>query len=356
MALITPFLCRVNLLLCALVWLSACAVQGNASSVPTASPVQAAATTVPTVAVTATSVQQATYTNPVLNQDFPDPDTLKVGDTYYAYATNSGSMNIQAAKSPDLVHWTILPSALPALPKWARSGFTWAPEVTTAANNGYVMYFVARDMASDKQCIGVATSAKPEGPFKSTGEKPLICQLDQGGSIDPSSFADDNGTHYLLWKNDGNCCRKDTWLYLQQISGDGLQLQGTPARLIKQDQGWEGNLVEAPTLWKHNNKYYLFYSANDYAGLPYAVGYATADTIGGPYRKPAKPILPSSIPNHIVGPGGQDIVTAKDGSTWIMYHAWNKSVRYRSLRIDPLVWQGDVPTVQGTNGVPEPMP
>src|SRR3712207_8021969 len=45
------------------------------------------------------------FVNPVIDQDFPDPDVLKVGDTYYAYATNTQIVNIQAAKSQDLVQW-----------------------------------------------------------------------------------------------------------------------------------------------------------------------------------------------------------------------------------------------------------
>src|SRR4051794_13266735 len=60
------------------------------------------------------------FTNPVINRDFPDPDVLKVGDTYYAYSTNAASINIQEAHSTDLVHWTIGHDALPALPKWAE--------------------------------------------------------------------------------------------------------------------------------------------------------------------------------------------------------------------------------------------
>ncbi|MCW5854079.1 MAG: hypothetical protein KIT87_28690, partial [Anaerolineae bacterium] len=37
------------------------------------------------------------FVNPILDLDFPDPDTLKVGDTYYAYATNAGSTNRRAS-------------------------------------------------------------------------------------------------------------------------------------------------------------------------------------------------------------------------------------------------------------------
>jgi beta-xylosidase len=298
------------------------------------------------------------FVNPVFDRDFPDPDVLKAGDTYYGYATNSGTMNIQVATSQDLVHWKPLGSALPALPDWARpvGGLTWAPEVTQY-DSRYVMYFVSRDDKSDKQCIGVATSEKPEGPFKSSATKPLICQPDQGGSIDPAAFADEDGTRYVLWKNDGNCCAKDTWLYIQKVSADGLQLEGQPTRLIKQGQSWEGHLIEAPTLWKHDEKYYLFYSANNYAGPDYAVGYAVADQLLGPYQKAAEPLLKTNGGRGIViGPGGQDVVAAPDGRTWMVYHAWDDHASYRAMYIDELDWEGDRPVVRGPDEVPQPVP
>jgi len=70
----------------------------------------------------------ATFTNPVLDQDFPDPDVLKVGDVYYAYATNGNEVNIQIARSTNLVHWEVLGEALPELPTWAVQSFGWAPD------------------------------------------------------------------------------------------------------------------------------------------------------------------------------------------------------------------------------------
>ena len=63
-------------------------------------------------------------------------------------------------------------------------------------------------------------------------------------------------------------------------------MTGAPAKLIKEDQPWEGNLIEAPTLFRHGSRYYLFYSANAYNTCDYAVGYAVADSVTGPYTKP----------------------------------------------------------------------
>jgi beta-xylosidase len=314
----------------------------------------------PTATVTLAPDQ---FRNPVINMDFPDPDILQVGDTYYAYATNSGSTNIQMARSQDLVHWEYLNTALPALPLWAKpqAGLTWAPDVTTGGGEtNYVMYFTSRDEVSDKQCIGIATADNPEGPFRATGtanEQAFICQSDQGGSIDPASFTDDDGTRYLLWKNDGNCCGIPTRIYIQQLSPDGLTLQEEPTVLIENDLWWEASLVEAPTLWKQDNKYYLFYSANAYNTERYAVGYAVADSILGPYEKHPEPLLETDMRHGgAFGPGGQDIVLDKDGDSWMVYHSWDPTVSYRAMQIDPLDWQEGMPIVLGPKRTPENVP
>jgi len=299
------------------------------------------------------------FANPVFDRNFPDPDVLKVGDSYYAYATESDGMTIQTARSPDLVEWNLVGNALIVLPTWVKPGFNWAPDVSqTADGKTFLMYYTARDAASEKQCIGAATSDKPEGPFNPVGDTPLICQLDQGGSIDPASFVDEDGARYVVWKNDGNCCGMPTNIYIQKTSPDGLTLEGQPTPLIKNDQPWERAVVEAPTLWKHAGKYYLFYSANSYAGVDYAIGYALADNVTGPYSKPSKePLLKSDLKQGAaIGPGGQDIVVDKDGETWLVYHSWDPSATYRRMMIDELEWQGDTPVVKGPDRGPQPKP
>lgn len=331
------------------------------TSGPTVAPTAAAA---PTVAPTSGPTPIPTpgpdeFVNPVINRDFPDPDVLKVGDTYYAYATNAGAAHVQGAKSADLVSWEPVMGVLPAMPRWAAAGFTWAPEVTTWDDGAsFVLYFTARDIASDKQCIGLATSDSPEGPFFSDALEPLICQVDQGGSIDASSFRDDDGTPYLLWKNDGNCCGHKVFIWIQQLTPDGLSLVGEPTSLITNDQLWEGNLVEAPVLWKQDGRYYLFYSANSYAGVDYATGYAVADNVLGPYTKPSdEPLLATDWGvGAALGPGGQDVIVGPDDATWIVYHAWDLTNSFRRMNIEQLAWEDGRPVVQGPDPGPQPRP
>ena len=303
----------------------------------------------PTPAPTLTPVR--TFTNPVIARDFADPDVMRSGDWFYAFATNTGGINVQAARSRDLVAWEALPDALPVLPAWARAGRTWAPDVT-AVGNGFVLYFVAQHAASGRQCIGAATATSPAGPFHAL-PAPLVCPLEAGGAIDPASFVDIDGGRYLIWKNDGNCCAVTTWIYAQPMMPDGLSFAAGPTPLIKADRSWEGGIVEAPIVYRRGGVYHLFYSANGYGGAAYAIGHASGASLGKPFAKDASPVAKSGA--GIVGPGGQDLVALSDGSTWFAYHSWAGGGSYRELDLGPLSWDGDRPVFTPSRA-PQPVP
>jgi predicted NBD/HSP70 family sugar kinase/GH43 family beta-xylosidase len=273
-----------------------------------------------------------TFTNPVLNVDFPDPFVLKVGGTYYAYATNGNGKQVQTATSKDLVHWKLGPDALPKVGPWGFPGSTWAPEVAVHGDT-YVLYYTA---SSGTQCIGRAVAHTPLGPFVDTAKQPLVCQKAQGGSIDP-----DPSGGYLYWKNDGNSIGLTTHIWAQKLSPDGLRLVG-PRRSIEQnDAVWEANVVEGPEMIRHDGRYYLFYSGGHFNEDNYAVGYATCAGPLGPCKDaPENPILQTRCRAH--GPGHN---TFADG--WIVYHAWNPAHTKRVLWIDRLDWKDGKPVVHG---------
>lgn len=267
------------------------------------------------------------YENPVYRLDFPDPFVLRVGDMYYAYATNARGMNIQVIRSHDLVNWERAGErgdALPNLPAWAEksNSFTWAPGVL-ALPDEYVLYYVTRFAQAERQCISYAVSRSPDGPFIDDSERPFICQLEEGGSIDPEPFVDRDGATYLLWKSDGNCCGLPIYLYSQQLSQDGRELVGAPARLITLDQAWEPPLIENPSMVEWEGKYYLIYSANWWESRDYAVGYAVCDTPRGPCVKPQNEPILSSAGRH-VGTGGAAFFRDASDNLWIAYHAWRE--------------------------------
>lgn len=286
--------------------------------------------------------------------DYPDPFLLDDGGSYYAYATNAGNRNVQVSRSQDLHSWQPLPDAMPVLPAWAehRFGLVWAPEVLKLGSR-YLLYYTARDVASGKQCVGVAEAAQPAGPYADPRSAPLVCQVAEGGTIDASPLQAGSEL-YLYFKNDGNCCGMPTSLYAQRLSADGLSVQGDPVRLLTNQAAWEGAVIEAPTMWVHDGRYHLFYSAGNYADTSYAVGYALCDTPLGPCLRAGNgPILksrPETTP-PLVGPGHQGLLQQGD-QTWIAYHGWEVTANgqrgnRRVMFLDKLDWVNGVPVVRG---------
>lgn len=349
------YLCGIGLLL-----LNACLPSLTATEPPEQEPASTA-TESPTLTPEPTELSGPSYTNPVYNSDFPDPHVILVNDTYYAYSTVVSPSNIQVISSKDLVDWEDLGDALPALPKWAliNSGYTWAPGVIQIEDT-FVMYYVARDKETNKQCIGVGVSDTPEGPFTDPNEKAFICQGDLGGSIDAYPFRDGDGKLYLLWKNDGNCCGYEVALWVQELSPDGLTLVGEPIKLIVMDQAWERPLIENPAMVKNGDRYYLFYSGNRWESHEYAVGYAACETVIGPCDKPLnKPWFQFKPP--VMGPGGEAFFNDKEGNLWMAYHAWTGTdVGYpagkRSLHIDLVTFEDGKPVTNGPSSIPQLLP
>jgi beta-xylosidase len=320
----------------------------------------------------AASVPAGDFVNPVIREDFADPFVLRAGGKYYAYATNNGGNHIQLEKSMDLVAWEWLPDALPKLPAWS-SGDTWAPEVAKTSA-GYVLYYTAHDSdlrrpdSNGAQCITLAVSAAPEGPFVDSSKAPLVCQPTLGGSIDATAFVDQDGSRHLIWKNDGNCCGLPTRLFNQPLTADGLKLTGKATDIgVVNDEQWEGAVIEAPTLLFHDGTYFLFYSANGYDSEFYSIGYATSKKLTGPYvDAPENPIVSSawdpSVTSRARGPGHQSIVEDAKGQLWMTFHAWDQeAVGYanggmRTMWIDKLTFDGGKPVVDGPKDAPQPIP
>jgi beta-xylosidase len=109
------------------------------------------------------------------------------------------------ATSRDLSHWAFVTDpasglrrdALPQLGSWAKTGFTWAPEVLPL-NGRYLLYYTASDRRKNAQCVGVAEATDPHGPFVDSRAEPIVCQADFGGSIDADPFRDADGKLYRL--------------------------------------------------------------------------------------------------------------------------------------------------------------
>ena len=270
-------------------------------------------------------------------EDLPDPNVLPVPGGYYIYSTNHGHVNVPVMFSHDLEHFQFLGDAMPVLPRWARRGLTWGPDVTAALGE-YRLYFTARLRRTQYQVIGVATSRSAQGPFTAT-TSPLVRMLELGGAIDPAVHTS-GGTSYLYWKNDGNAAGQHTWLWGAELTPDGLSLASAPVALLSASESWEHNLVEAPQVIEEGGIYHLLYSCADFGNESYAVGHACGEHPLGPFTKTCgAPILSSY--GEVAGPGHSHAFRSENGEWRLAYHGWEAGrcgypQGRRSLHLAPL--------------------
>ena len=306
---------------------------------------------------------------PVFETNFPDPFVLPYGEEFLAFATNpdGAAVNVPMARSDNLRTWSFvraangLHDAMPVLPPWAKEGWTWAPEVLPHGG-GYLLYFTAKERSSELQCIGVARSEDPRGPYVSDAAEPLICQRELGGTIDAHAFRDRDERLYLYYKNDGNHpnFRKPTDIFVQRLTPDGLALTGEAVALLRNDRPWEAHVIESPTMTREGDRYVLFFSANhfgweDHQRLsPYAMGYARcAGPMGPCVDAPANPILSSYDKPEtgcLSGPGHQALFE-NQGRQYIVFHAHaalpgcRDANTGRQMYIAPLDWTEGEPRI-----------
>ncbi len=173
--------------------------------------------------------------------DLGDPAVLTVPSgisgpaRYILFGTNDWPAHVPTATSPDLKTWTPGRRRAPGPARLGRTERERLARVGPAAariDGRWLLYVTLPDRRSGRQCIGVTTSSRPEGPYRDALGKPLVCQVSLGGSIDPS-LAGPPSHRMLLWKSDGNCCGKPAILWSQSLTADGKALAGKPHELLR---------------------------------------------------------------------------------------------------------------------------
>ena len=320
-----------------------------------------------------------TYVNPVLDADFPDPAVIQAPDGhYYAYATQTlrdGQwINVQVARSADLIQWQHLGDALPEKPSWAReTQDIWAPFVLRDGDK-YLMYYSAtHDSCHDPHrghCLAVASSDSPAGPFVDMG-MPLL--LGVGFEyIDPMVFVDPASGKWLLYWGSGF-----QPIRVQELGPDRMSFApgSEPINLIWPNpvKGAFPRLVEAAWVIRHEDFYYLFYSGDNCCGpdAEYGVMVARSERPTGPFvtLEEARGVPHSLMlykSERWLAPGHNSIVTDKAGQTWIVYHAIdvNKPRQRqedeinsrRIMLIDKIQWRHGWPHVGTPSDEPQAAP
>lgn len=251
---------------------------------------------------------------------FADPTIFHYNNTFYLCGTNgfNSDSGFNIAVSSDLLHWEKPLNNKRALSRgesYGTKGF-WAPQIFEHHNKIYMAY-------TANEQIAIAESNNPLGPFTQKTFIQLHAPVKQ---IDPFIFKDDDGKLYLyhVRLQDGN------GIFGASLNDDLSAIDSTTLRecisAVVNPQSWENTesvkwtVTEGPTVLKRGNKYYMFYSANDFRNPDYAVGYAIADHPLGPWKKSDQNPIISLQVTGINGPGHGDIFTDDKGSMYYVFH------------------------------------
>ena len=268
---------------------------------------------------------------------FADPTVYVENGKYYLTGTSEkGLSGFAVLVSVDLKKWYV-PLGGPhkmILEKgggaFGNSGF-WAPQMLKDAGKYYLTY------TADGQ-VSIASSESLTGPYTQRVIRPID---DYEGNIDSFLFKDDNGKYYLYhvrFENDNHIC-------VAEFDLDKGHIKGKISKCLSYSESWEKTLnfnsnpvLEGPSVVKWDGVYYMFYSANHFMNIDYAIGYATADNPLGPWKKHSgNPIIHRSVVGEN-GSGHGDIFKGLDGRYYYVYHVHNsnKTVGPRKTRIVPL--------------------
>jgi hypothetical protein len=231
---------------------------------------------------------------------------------------------------------------------WASKQM-WAPDA--ACRNGvYYLFFPAKDKQGIFR-IGVATSSRPEGPFKARPE-PIAGSF----SIDPCSFIDDDGQGYLyfggIWG--GQLQRWQTGKYDPngQEPADGAPAIGPrvarlnqeltafaspPQELVITDAAGEPlragdherRFFEASWMHKYQGTYYFSYSTGD----THYLAYATSKSPTGPFTYRGRILEP------VLGWTTHHSIVEFKGQWYLFYHDSSLSngvTHLRCVKVAPL--------------------
>ncbi len=258
-----------------------------------------------------------------------DPTVFCDNGTYYLYGTSPVSDNgFWVYTSTDLQHWSGPAGAVDGYAlrgnTYGTQGF-WAPQVFKK-DGRYAMAYTANEQ------IAIAWADSPLGPF--VQDEPAMIPANTK-EIDPFVFHDDDGKTYMYHVRliGGNR------IYVAEMNDDLRSMKEETARecIAVNDKGWENTaegkwgVSEGPTVVKLDGTYYMFYSCNDFRSIDYAMGYATAKSPLGPWKKHKKPI----VSRHLTGENGTghgDLFRDGDGRWMYVLHTHNSNSKVSPRR------------------------
>ncbi len=278
--------------------------------------------------------------NPIIWADFPDPDIIRVDDTYYMISTTMhlfpGGIIL---RSYDLVNWevaTYLYDVLDNTPgqrledgRGIYGSGMWAATLRYHKGKFYVI-FVANDTRHENKSY-LFTSEKIEGPWE--------MRKIEGFYHDCSLYFE--GDRPFIVSGNGN-------LRLVEMKPDlSGPLPGGIDKIIITDTDYVGLRHEGSHMYKINGKYYIFtIHWLRYGSKRRVEACFFSENIDGPYV--GNNVLDDDMGYHNAGGAQGGIVDTPDGEWYAMLFQDHGAVGRIPVLV-PVTWDGDWP-VFGVNG------
>ena len=283
------------------------------------------------------TLQMEKVQNPMLWADVPDPDVIRVDDTFYLVSTTMHLMpGAPIMKSKDLKNWETVGYIFDKLtdsPKYDLKEGTaygrgqWATSLKY--HNGKFYALLAPNEAGAMGDTYIFTADKAEGPWK------ILSRMRH--FHDCSLFFDDDNRVYVVYGT-------GEMMELKPDLSDVIE--GTHQQIFQREEDEKG-LLEGSRVIKHNGKYYLLMISHVYApGKHRREVCYRADDIHGPWEKQV--ILESEFGGFSYEAQGT-IVDTKDGD-WYGIIFQDRGGVGRVLTLMPCRWINGWPMLGDENG------
>ncbi len=285
-----------------------------------------------------------TYTNPVLNADYSDPDAIRVGDRFYLVSSSFDQVpGLPILESYDLVNWRLIGHALERQPPFERYAVNqhgngvWAPALRFHEGEFFLFY--------PDPDIGIyMTKAKDAaGPWS----RPLLIKAAKGW-IDPCPLWDDDGKAYLVNALAASRAGAKTVAIVSRMKPDGTEL--LDGGTLVYDGHKEDPTFEGPKFYKRHGFYYIFAPAGGVVGGWQVV--LRSRNVFGPYER--RRVLEQGT-TKINGPHQGAWVDTGTGEDWFL-HFQDRGWLGRIVHLEPMKWVDDWPQMgEQRNGIGQPV-
>lgn len=273
-----------------------------------------------------------TYTNPVINADYSDPDVCVAGEDYYLTASSFNCIpGLPILHSKDLVNWEIVGHAVKELePKQefdrpSHGNGIWAPSIRYH-NGEFYIYWGDPDYG-----VFMVKAKDPAGEWS----KPL-CVIPGKGLIDTTPLWDDDGRCYLVNAYANSRSRFASVIAIRELSADGTKPIGNPV-IIYDGNGTESRTCEGPKIYKRDGWYWVMFPAG---GVP--TGFQVAMRSKNPFGPYESKVVLAQGKTKINGPHQGAWVHTKFGEDWFL-HFQDKEAYGRVVHLQPVTWKDNWP-------------